>query len=231
MRPDANLSMRGIAGLLAEFIERLELRDVTLAISDWGGGIVLVGDGLSDRIGRLVLTPCEAFDNVPPGLPGRMIGLAAHLPGGVYLALQQLRLRAFRRLPIAWGWMTKRAVPDEVMDAWFEPATSDSEIRRDLRKYASSAREGRRVMIEATERLREFDLPALVAWASEDRVMPPDHGRRLAELLPQGRLVEIADSYTLIPEDQPAELVASIREFIVATGAASSPAILEPVAR
>ena len=34
--------------------------------------------------------------------------------------------------------------------------------------------------------------------------MPPDHGRRLAELLPQGRLVEISDSYTLLPLDQPA---------------------------
>ena len=44
--------------------------------------------------------------------------------------------------------------------------------------------------------------------------MPPDHGRRLAELLPQGRLVEIADSYTLIPLDQPAELARTIRDFV-----------------
>jgi len=48
--------------------------------------------------------------------------------------------------------------------------------------------------------------PTLVAWAAEDRVMPPSHGRRLAELMPQARLVEIADSHTLIPEDQPAVL-------------------------
>jgi pimeloyl-ACP methyl ester carboxylesterase len=43
--------------------------------------------------------------------------------------------------------------------------------------------------------------------------MPPEHGRRLAELLPQGRLVEIADSYTLIPLDQPEPLAEAIRTF------------------
>jgi pimeloyl-ACP methyl ester carboxylesterase len=62
--------------------------------------------------------------------------------------------------------------------------------------------------------MRAFDRPVLVAWASEDRVMPPEHGRRLAELFPLGRLVEIPDSYTLIPEDQPGELARVVREFV-----------------
>jgi pimeloyl-ACP methyl ester carboxylesterase len=43
--------------------------------------------------------------------------------------------------------------------------------------------------------------------------MPPEHGRRLADLLPHARLVAIADSYTLIPLDQPARLAQAIREF------------------
>jgi pimeloyl-ACP methyl ester carboxylesterase len=37
-------------------------------------------------------------------------------------------------------------------------------------------------MLDATDRLSSFDAPALVVWASEDRVMPPEHGHRLAEL-------------------------------------------------
>jgi pimeloyl-ACP methyl ester carboxylesterase len=69
-------------------------------------------------------------------------------------------------------------------------------------------------MLEAVEGLREFDRPALVVWASEDRVMPPDHGRRLAELLPKGELVEIPDSYTLLPLDQPERLAQTIRNFL-----------------
>ena len=69
-------------------------------------------------------------------------------------------------------------------------------------------------MLAAAEHLRHFDRPALVIWAPEDRVMPPEHGRRLAKLLPNARLIEIPDSYTLIPEDQPGELANAIRQFI-----------------
>jgi pimeloyl-ACP methyl ester carboxylesterase len=68
--------------------------------------------------------------------------------------------------------------------------------------------------IGAAERLPEFKHPVLVAWASEDRVMPPEHGRRLAGLLPKARLVEVADSYTLIPLDQPARFAQIIREWL-----------------
>jgi pimeloyl-ACP methyl ester carboxylesterase len=69
-------------------------------------------------------------------------------------------------------------------------------------------------MLVAAEGLRSFDHPALVIWAREDRIMPPEHGRRLAELLPHGQLIEIADSYTLIPLDQPGELARAIRQFV-----------------
>jgi pimeloyl-ACP methyl ester carboxylesterase len=69
------------------------------------------------------------------------------------------------------------------------------------------------LLLRAAECFPGFDRPALVVWASEDRVMPPEHGRRLAEVLPQGRLVEVDDSYTLIPLDQPAKLAQVIREF------------------
>ena len=214
MRADADLSMSGIAALLGEFLEALDLRDVTLAASDWGGPLVLAADGPNDRIGRLVITSCEAFDNVPPGLPGQAIGIASRIPGGLFAALHQLRVPALRKLPMTFGWMTRRGIPDEVMRSWLAPGLAQRDVRRDLRKYALSAKEGARILDAATQRLRDFDRPALVAWAADDRVMPPEHGRRLAELLPQGRLVEIADSYTLIPLDQPAQLAGAIREFV-----------------
>lgn len=89
-----------------------------------------------------------------------------------------------------------------------------ADLHRDLRKYVRSAAQGRRDLLAAMDKLAAFDRPALIAWASEDQLMPPKHGRRLAELLPHGHLVEIPDSYTLIPEDQPAILTAHIREFL-----------------
>ena len=72
----------------------------------------------------------------------------------------------------------------------------------------------RTVLTRAAEGLRNWDRPALVVWAAEDRVMPPRHGRALADLLPQGRLVELHDSYTLIPLDQPRALAREIAGFL-----------------
>ena len=195
MRPDADLSPHGIAWLVAEFLERLDLREVTLVQNDHGAALVLAGER-PERIARLVLVSCEAFDNYPPGLPGKTVALVARLPGGLNALAVLDAGRAAGQV------LTQR------------------EIRRDLIKYVRTGT--KRDMIEATERLRSFDRPALVIWAAEDRVMPLDHGRRLAQLLPRGQLVEISDSYTLIPEDQPAELARALRDFLAAEAGAQA---------
>jgi pimeloyl-ACP methyl ester carboxylesterase len=176
MRHDADLSLRGHVRLVAEFLERVDLRDVTLVQNDVGIGLVLAGEG-PERVARLVLASTEAFDNYPPGLPGRMLLLAARVPGG--------------------------------------PMLSQPAIRRDLEKYVRST--DRSAMIAASERLRSFQRPALVVWAAEDHVMPVEHGHRLADLLPQGRFVEIGDSYTLIPEDRPDALAELVSDFVADT--------------
>ncbi|MER5257106.1 alpha/beta hydrolase [Streptomyces sp. NPDC002855] len=221
MKPDADLSIAGVARLVAEFLDRLDLRDVTLVMSDWGGAQALVAEGRDERIGRLVITSCEAFDNFPPGVPGSNLFTSAKLPGGINFAFKLLKWKPMRRLPMTWGWMSKRPVPPEVMNAWFEPLWTSKEIRRDLRKYVLGV-PPKSELLGWADKLRDFDRPALVVWAAEDKVMPPEHGRKLAELLPKGQLVEIEDSYTLIPEDQPEQLSAHIRSFLRMGTAASS---------
>jgi pimeloyl-ACP methyl ester carboxylesterase len=103
---------------------------------------------------------------------------------------------------------------DAVTARWLTPVRTQREIRRDTDKVLRAIAANRRLLVDTAERLPSFDRPALVAWASEDRVMPPEHGRRLAELLPGGRLVEIPDSYTLVPLDQPAALADAIERFM-----------------
>jgi pimeloyl-ACP methyl ester carboxylesterase len=214
VRADADLSLPGIARLLGEFLDRLDLHDVTLVGNDTGGALVqlLIGDG-APRVGRVVLASCEAFENLPPGLTGRTLALAGRLPPRMFgLFMQQMRLRTLRRLPIAFGWLTRRG--DAATARWMRPVMKRPEIRRDAVRILRSAFADTRLLVDAAERLPSFDRPALVVWASEDRVMPPPHGRRLAELFPQGRLEEVADSYTLLPLDSPARLAALIREFV-----------------
>jgi pimeloyl-ACP methyl ester carboxylesterase len=212
MNDDADLTPRGVARLIDDFLEALELRDVTLVGNDTGGAIsqLLVTDR-PDRVGALVLTPCDAFEDFFPPL-FRGFQLLARTPPLLTATLQTMRVRALRRLPIAFGWLTKRPIPDEVVDAWMQPYLSDRGIRRDTLKLLRGV--DKRDTLEAADRLRDFDRPALVAWASEDRVFKPENGRRLAEILPQGRFESIDDSYSFVPEDQPERLAELIASFV-----------------
>lgn len=215
VRADADLSLPALARLVGELLERLDLRDVTLVGNDTGGALVqlLVGDENGrERVGRAVLVSCEAFDNFPPGLTGRTLMLAGKLPPRLFgLFMQQLRLRAARRLPLAFGRLTKRG--DAATARWIRPVLADPAIRRDTVRMLRAAAADPDVLLAAAEHLPSFDGPALVVWAADDRVMPPAHGPRLAALFPRGRLVEIADTATLIPLDQPGRLASVISEF------------------
>ncbi|GAB3563886.1 alpha/beta hydrolase [Amycolatopsis endophytica] len=215
MKPDADLSLRGQVRLLAEFLERLDLHEVTLVLNDWGGAQFLISEGSADRVARLVLVACEAFDNFPPGLSGRMLVRVGRIPGAFRVMLHLLKFRFVQRAPGSWGWMSRTPVPPEVMDGWFGPARENPEILRDTLKYGL-ATPPKQTLLEWTGKLRAFTGPVLVVWAKQDKLMPREHGRRLADLFPDGRLVEVDDSYTLVPEDQPELLTTLLREFVPA---------------
>jgi pimeloyl-ACP methyl ester carboxylesterase len=115
MRPDADLSLTGMVGIVADFLDHLDLTGVTLVHNDWGGGLFLTAIGRDQRVARHVVSPCEAFDNFPPGLPGRLARLASWIPGGLAAALRQLRVGWLRRTPLLLGRMAKRPVPDALV--------------------------------------------------------------------------------------------------------------------
>jgi pimeloyl-ACP methyl ester carboxylesterase len=177
----------------------------------------MIAEEWDERVGRIVFASCESYDNYPPGLGGKFAALSAALPGGMAMLVKPLRFRAIRRLPMTFGLMSKRPVPDELIERWLEPAQTRREIRADLRKYAGDTRVGRAALVAANSSLERFRKPVLIAWAAEDRMMPIDTGRRLADSFPNSRFIEIADSRTLIPIDQPAILARAIASFVSGT--------------
>lgn len=214
MRPDADLSLHGLNRLIADFLEALELDDVTLVHSDWGGALFLTAYGLDERVGRLILLPCEAFDNFPPGLPGKMAVVASRIPGGLPLALRQLRVSWLRNSPLLLGWMARQPLRDDLVRAWTEPGIRSKDIRRDLRKYVSTRFVGAELVAD-TEALQRFTGSALVLWSSAGKVMPRSHGRRLAQLIPDATLVEVDDAYVLSMLDRPEVVATAMSEFLV----------------
>jgi pimeloyl-ACP methyl ester carboxylesterase len=207
--PDADLAPTGLAQLIADFLAALELEDVTLVGNDTGGALCqFAAVRHPQRLGGLVLTNCDAFDNFPPkAFRGLVLAARAHL---LTAYLQVLRVRPLRRLPIAYGWLTKRPVPDDVLEGWVRPFLTDAGVRRDTRRFLAAVDPA--LLLDNAARLGEFDRPVLLAWAPEDRFFPVTHAHRLAALFPDARVQEIADARTFISWDQPdrlAELIGS----------------------
>lgn len=212
LRPDADLSLPGMARIVADFMAALELDDVTLVGNDSGGALSqLVVTRHPERVGRLVLTPCDAFDNFPPKM-FRYLSWAAKVPGAMAPIVQSMRLRANRRTPIAFGWLTKRRLPNAVSDHYVNPVIHDRRIREDARAFILGLDPAD--TLAAAEKLSGFDRPVLLAWAPEDRFFPIAHAERLAELLPDARLARIEDSRTFVSEDQPQRLAELIAGFV-----------------
>jgi len=222
MNPGADLTLPGQVRLVADVLDALHLQDVTLVHADWGGALFLTARGLDHRLARQVILPCEAFDNFPPGLPGKMVALAVRLPGGLQLAARQLRVGWLRRLPVLYGQMARRPVPGELIRRWTEPVLSDPGIRRDLLAYCRGPFE-KAALIRDTEALRRFHGDVLVLWSPDNKVMPLAHGRRLAALMPQARYAEIPDAYVLSMLDDPEAVAREMGTFLTAAPAAKKP--------
>lgn len=230
MDPDADLSPRGVSQIIASLLVELDLDDVTIVANDTGGAItqILVTEQ-PDRIGRLVLTPCDAFENFLPPL-FRPLQWLAHIPGAIWLNMQIVRIKPLRRLPIIYGRIAKHTPPQSLLTRWLAPGTASRGVRRDIAKLLKSI--DKKDTLAAAERLPEFTRPALIVWPPEERTFPIEHGRRLAALLPDSRLVEIDDSWAFAPLDNPAAVAAAIEDFLQPNAASNSgattPAGMEP---
>jgi pimeloyl-ACP methyl ester carboxylesterase len=216
MNADADLSPPGIANMIADFLEALDLSGATIVGNDSGGAMSQVlATRRPERIGRLVLTNCDTHDNFPPSIFKAMPPLAK-LPGGMTVLGLPFRISAIRRA--AFAPFAKTKIPAELIDSWMEPGQSDAGVRRDTAKFTAGM--NKRYTLEAAEKLANFDRPTLFAWAPEDRFFKLSYAERLAETIPDATIETIADAKTFVPLDQPKRLAELIGAFVGAPSGA-----------
>ena len=211
MRENADLTLPGMVDVVADFLDALDVADVTLVVTDWGGPLFLTDVGRDKRVARLVICPSEAFDNFPPGFPGKVAWLASRNTLTVSLAMRQLKIGWLRRQWLMFGQMAKKPVPQDIVDEWLAAGLADRRIRQDLVKYCRTKFD-KADLIRATNRLADFDGGVLVLW-SRNPVMPDDHATHLADLT-GGTLRYIDDANVLVMLDQPEQTALEIGAFL-----------------
>jgi pimeloyl-ACP methyl ester carboxylesterase len=209
--PARRLTPDDLGALIGEAVQALGLVDVTLVGNDTGGALCqIAASHRPDWLGRLVLTSCDAFEHFPPPMLKPLFA-QLRMPGGALAALTPMRMRAARRLPIAYGLLTHHAIADEPSDSYVLPALQDAGIRADLVRVSRGIDSCH--TRQAAERLKAFDRPALIAWSADDKFFPRADGERLAATIPDARFQLVPGARTFSPEDRPGELADLIAEF------------------
>lgn len=209
MNPDADLSPPGMAKLIAEFLEALDLEEVTVVGNDSGGAIsqVLVANH-PQRIARLALTNCDTHENFPPGI-FKALPKLARVPGAMRLLTGPFRISFVARR--AFAPLSVNEIPPELVSSWLRPATKDRSLLRDLEKVTVGL--DKRHTLDAAEKLRDSSVPIRLLWAPGDRLFPISYAERLAGES-GAELVRIPDSKTFVPLDQPGRLAAELARFV-----------------
>lgn len=206
--PDAELSPQSVAAMIRDFIDKLGLSDVTLVGNDTGGGLCqLVIDAYPDRVGRLVLTNCDAFDKFPP-FPFTLVFALLRGPVSIKVLFEQMRIKALRHSPLGFGLLLK---PDPHLTAsWLEPARTDVRIRRDLARLLRAV--AKTDLTDVSTRLHRFTKPVSIVWGQRDRAFTPALGARLAAQFPNSTLIEVPDARTFVSLDAPSAVIDAITE-------------------
>jgi pimeloyl-ACP methyl ester carboxylesterase len=203
----ADLSPAGVATMINDFMIALDLSGVTLVGNDTGGGLCqLLIDAYPDRIGRLVLTNCDAFDTFPP-FPFTVAFAVLRGPRSIRTLFGMMRLRPLRHSALGFGLLLNH--PDPALTAsWLEPCRTDPRICRNLavllRHVAATD------LTEASTRFPQFTKPVTLVWGMRDRCFTPTLARRMAALFPNSTMIEVPGARTFVALDNPPAVIDAI---------------------
>ena len=212
MHADADMSPRGVARTVISFLEALDLRDVTLVGNDTGGAICqFVLDTDPSRIGRLVLTNCDCFDQFPPAPFDRMFRLSRR-EGFVRFGMQPMRLKALRHSSQGFGALSAKGFDPALTRAWVDPALTNGGVRRDIARFCREV--DPQELLAIADRLAAFAGPVLLVWGNADPFFTIELARKLKDKFADAKLVEVEGGKTFHALDDPTRVADEIATFV-----------------
>jgi pimeloyl-ACP methyl ester carboxylesterase len=204
-RAGTDLSPRGIARLINDFLATHDLTDVTLVGNDTGGALCqFLIDTDHSRVGRLVLTNCDAFEVFPPA-PFGLIVKVGRRPARLRAVMNSVRPKALRHSVLGFGGLVRDPLDPALTRRWITPSLGDAAVRRNTAEFLRHVDPDE--LLDVSTRLRRFPKPVRLVWGTADPFFKIALAHRLRDAFTHATLVEIAGGRTFLPLDEP-ELVA-----------------------
>ncbi|MBV1933164.1 MAG: alpha/beta hydrolase [Parvibaculaceae bacterium] len=214
MDSTADLSPEGSARLVADFLEILDLSDVTLVGNDFGGVVTMATAArFGERVSRVVLGNCDALE-VFPAKGFEFFSWLPRVPGAFWVLAKIMYHFSFvRNGPTSFGAFLKHPLPNEETRAWVEPLARLLGVRHDAGKMMLGM--DKELTMRLPSELKRSLIPTLLVWGSEDHLFTLDLAHRLkAAIGPQTSLVEVRDAKAFVMLDAPEAFADAVDQFL-----------------
>lgn len=218
--PNADWSLRAQATMAIRLLDALGIDRAHVVGHDHGGAIaqVLAAEHPS-RVGRLVLTDAEAYDNWPSAEEKPFVRMAM-LPivGDAVLWLWSRKAVLRSTLVRAKAVYDPHALTPAFLNAFIRANLGDRRRRNKTKRFLAGQfdPQNNRVTMDLLDGLRRFDHPTLLVWAQDDAHFGPEWGERLRGDIPGAvDLVLLQSTGHLLMEERPERFATLVRDFLL----------------
>lgn len=192
------------AEMLNDWMEILGIESANIVAHDIGGGTALrLATLFPNRVKKLCLMNSVSYDSwaieamIQLGHPGAYKLASA---GTTITALRQMLKQGFSETP-----------DDEILDGIFAPYTT--EVGK-LSLIRSAAALNTNLTTEITHLLHKIEAETLILWGADDKFQLLKYGKRLADDIPNAKLIEIENARHFVMIDQPEAVARHVSSFL-----------------
>ena len=208
-----DLSPVGIAKILNEFLQFLNIEKAIIVSNDTGGAYAQIFASLYPQsVEKLVFTNCEVLEVFPPKKFKYLIN-SVKIPGFTYLLSRTFKIKGLLTSDMMMGLLSNRITNNEIAELYLKSFIENTGVRRNFTNNVQTW--SPKYTIEAAHLLKKEKFPVLILWGVDDKkLFPLALGKQLKSIFLNAKLIQIPDSKTCVQEDQPEIMVKEIVNFI-----------------
>jgi pimeloyl-ACP methyl ester carboxylesterase len=211
---DHELSLPGLANLLAELCRTLGLDAVDVIGNDSGGAISQVfAVEHTSLVRSLTLTNCDVHSDLPPDAFAAVVELA-HAGALAESVPPLFASPASVRLPsvLGMGFADPASMSDDELMPYVDSVGRRAGAAEDIQRFLVGLRADDLMAIEPG--LKGLDVPTLLAWGTADEFFDIKWARWLRDTIPGAtEVIEIPGAKLFWPQERPAALADLLRTF------------------
>jgi pimeloyl-ACP methyl ester carboxylesterase len=213
LNKSVNLTPTGIAKLIKQFLEFLNIDKAIIVSNDTGGAYAQIFASLyPENVEKLVFSNCEVLNVFPP-TKFKYLVKAVKLPGFTYLLSRFFKIKNMLKSDMMMGLLSHKVTNNELSELYLKTFINDKDIRRNFTDNAKTW--SPKYTIEAAEKLKKETFRILILWGEDDKkLFPVELGQQLKKIFNNATLIQIPSSKTYVQEDQPETMIKEIKSFL-----------------